>query len=178
MVKSILAAFATLLVTGASASAAPAGPPIPRNVITAAMKKADCSLPLKHALEGIDVSALDDKLKLVEVPCWRAAYQAGSIFLAVDPKAPQNARLLRFHEWSNRQNQLTIATALSNPGFDSATKIMSAGHKGRGVGDCGTAAEWKWNGRDFMLLRYWIKDACDGEPFDNDRKWQVYPPRR
>ena len=77
MVKSILAALATLVVSGASAFAAPAGPPIPRNVITAAMKKADCSLPLKEALEGIDMSALDDKLKLVEVPCWRAAYRPG-----------------------------------------------------------------------------------------------------
>jgi len=150
---------------------------IPFPTVQAAFKKGECSIELKDEPRE-EVQDLGNGLKLVEIYCWRAAYQAGSIFLAVDPKAPANARLLQFHEWSDRKNALIVVTALSNPGFDPVTKVMSAGHKGRGVGDCGTAAEWKWTGRDFMLLRYWIKEKCDGEPFDNDRKWQVYPPRR
>ena len=42
MIKSTLVALAVLVAAGASAWAAPS--PIPRNVITAAVKKADCSL--------------------------------------------------------------------------------------------------------------------------------------
>ncbi len=150
---------------------------IPFPVVQAAFKKAECSIELKDEPRE-EVQDLGNGLKLVEIYCWRAAYQAGSIFLAVDPKTPEAARLLRFQEWSNRKKGLIATSALSNPGFDPASKIMSAGHKGRGIGDCGTSGEWKWTGRDFTLLRYWIKEDCDGEPFDNDRKWQVYPPKR
>src|SRR5262249_39829378 len=85
MTRSVWLAFALLMAAGVSAWAAPA--PLPRPVITAVMKKADCSLPLKDALEGINVSELDGKLKLVEVPCWRAAYQEGSITFVLDPAA-------------------------------------------------------------------------------------------
>jgi hypothetical protein len=49
--------------------------------------------------------------------------------------------------------------------------------KGRGAGDCGTIGEWKWTGSDFKLARYWSKPDCDGEPFDDDAKWQVFPPK-
>jgi len=150
---------------------------IPFPVVQAAFKKGECSIELKDEPRE-EVQDLGGGLKLVEIYCWRAAYQAGSIFLAVDPKASQTARLLQFQEWSDRKKGLIVSIALSNPGFDPATRIMSAGHKGRGIGDCGTSGEWKWTGRDFVLLRYWIKENCDGEPFDDDRKWQVYPPKR
>jgi len=86
MTRSLCAGVALLVGAGVNAWAAPA--PLPRPVITAAMKKAECTLPLKDALEGINVSELDGKLKLVEVPCWRAAYQEGSIMFLLDPAAP------------------------------------------------------------------------------------------
>src|SRR5262249_20831232 len=181
MVKSILAVFATLLMLDASASAAPAGPPVPRNVITAAMKKAACTLPLKDALEGIDVSTLDDKLKLVEVPCWRAAYQAGSILFALDPKAPAKARLLSFQNWNGKT--IGPTSNLTMPAFEEATKILSSFNKARGLGDCGTIGEWHWEGTDFKLTGIWVKDNCDEEPFDgaddkHKEKARYYPPKQ
>jgi hypothetical protein len=181
MVKSMLAVLATLAVSGASASAAPAGPPIPRNVITAAMKKADCSLPLKDALEGIDVSTLDAALKLVEVPCWRAAYQAGSILFVLDPKAPAKARLLSFQHWNGKTIGPTLN--LTMPSFEEATKTLASFNKGRGLGDCGTIGEWHWEGTDFKLTGVWVKNDCDGEPFDeaddkDKEKWRIYPPKQ
>jgi hypothetical protein len=32
----------------------------------------------------------------------------------------------------------------------------------RGLGDCGTAAGWGWDGTNFVLLRYSEMDACGG----------------
>jgi hypothetical protein len=149
---------------------------IPLPAVQAAFKKAKCTIELQDE-ERTEVEDLGGGLKIVEIYCWRAAYQAGSIFLAVDPKALGTARLLRFREWDAAKKLLITVYALSNPSFDAATRTMRMGHKGRGVGDCGVAGQWKWTGRDFVLTRFFSKPDCDGEPFDDDRKWQVYPPR-
>ena len=171
-------AFGCLAAASVAAQAWAADPiKIPFPVVQAAFKKAECSIELQDE-ERTEVEELGGGLKLVEIYCWRAAYQAGSIFLAVDPKAPERARLLRFHEWSSDKSRLVTVYALSNPSFDAASKRMHMGHKGRGMGDCGVVGQWKWTGQDFMLMRYWNKPDCDGQPFDDDRKWQVYPPRR
>jgi hypothetical protein len=179
MVRSIFVVFGALLASGVSTWAAPA--PLPRNVITAAMKKADCSLPLKDVLEGINVSELDGKLKLVEVPCWRAAYQEGSILFALDPAAPAKARLLSFQHWNGKKIAPTLN--LTMPSFEEKTKTLSSFHKGRGLGDCGTIGEWAWAATDFKLTGVWVKDDCDGEPFDeadakDKEKWRIYPPKQ
>jgi Protein of unknown function (DUF1176) len=149
---------------------------IPFTVVQSVFKTAKCTIELQDE-ERTEVEELGGGLKLVEIYCWRAAYQAGSIFLAVDPKAPEKARLLRFHEWSSDRKRLISVYSLSNPSFDAAKKTMHMGHKGRGMGDCGVAGQWTWTGKDFMLTRFWNKPDCDGQPFDDDKKWQVYPPR-
>jgi hypothetical protein len=49
--------------------------------------------------------------------------------------------------------------------------------KGRGPGDCGSAGEWAWTGREFKMTGYWDKPNCDGEEFDRDERYRVFPPR-
>ena len=70
------------------------------------------------------------------------------------------------------------AFSLSDAEFDPATKTMRSYYKSRGVGDCSTIGEWRWSGNDFRLVRYWSKPKCDGNPFEDTRRWQVFPPRR
>jgi len=179
MIRPIAAALAVLLAAGTDAVAAPSPLPIPRNVIAAAMKKADCSLPLKDALAGIDLSELAGKLRLVEVPCWRAAYQDGSILFVLDPAAPAKAKLIQFQHWDGKKLGRTFT--LTMPSFAADTKTLFSFHKGRGLGDCGSIHEWAWQRSDFKLTGVWIKDDCDGEPFDDDsdkEKWRVYPPKQ
>src|SRR5262249_13910341 len=116
--------------------------------------------------------------KLVEVYCWRAAYQAGSIFFVVDPAAPDKARVLRFQYWSTEKKKMDSVYSLASPDYNPETKLLSMAYKGRGIGDCGQAATWKWDGAEFRLIGFWSKPKCDGKPFDaDDKKWQVYPPR-
>ena len=178
MIRHISCALLMLAIAPAGAMAE-TNNPVPRAAVTAGMKRADCSLPFKEAAEGIDVQDLEGKLKLVEVPCWRAAYQAGSIFFAVDPAAPGKARLLQFEYWGGKKR--STAFSLTLPDFTADTKTLMSFNKGRGVGDCGSIGEWVWAGSDFKLTGFWVKDDCDGEPFDeaDDKdKWRVFPPKR
>ena len=139
-------AFALLAAISICASARADDPiKIPFSVVQAAFKKAKCTIELQDE-ERTEVEDLGGGLKIVEIYCRRAAYQAGSIFLAVDRKAPAKARLLLFNEWDSEKKRLITVY-------------------------------WKWTGRDFMLTRFFSKPNCNGQPFDDDRKWQVYPPR-
>ena len=151
MIRVAFAILAAIALAGTARAADPIK--IPFSVVQSAFKKAECTIELQDE-ERTEVEELGGGLKLVEIYCWRAAYQAGSIFLAVNPRAPAKARLLRFHEWSSEKNRLITAYALSNPSFDATIKRMHMGHKGRGMGDCGVAGQWKWTGRDFMLTRF------------------------
>ncbi len=147
---------------------------IPLSVIEAGWKQAKCDVDLKD--EERQADPLGGGLLIVEVYCWRAAYQAGSIFFAVDPKATEKARLLTFPTWNGKR--LVQDTSITSADYGSKGRTMASFHKGRGVGDCGSVAYWKWSGNAFKLTRQFRKSNCDGNPFDESRRWQVYPPRR
>jgi hypothetical protein len=163
-----------LLWAAGQALAQPAKIKIPKSTIEPGWKAANCDVELED--EDYEAENLGKGLKLVEVYCWRAAYQAGSIYFAVDPKAPEEARLLRFTIWD--ENRLVQTLSLTSPAYDPRSRRLGMAHKGRGMGDCGSVGEWKWTGKDFRLIAYWNKDECDGKPFDDNRKWLVYPSRR
>jgi Protein of unknown function (DUF1176) len=154
---------------------------IPKSVIAAVWDKAECTNDLKEldANNGYEAQPLSGKLVLVEVYCWRAAYQSGSIFFAVDPAAPDKAQLLQFPIWHTAWKRLGTTYSLTDPTYDPKTKTLGMAHKGRGVGDCGEAGSWKWDGKAFRLTGFWSKPKCDGEPFDDgEQKWRVYPPEK
>ena len=70
--------------------------------------------------------------------------------------------------------------SVTAPEFNAKEKTLTSLHKGRGPGDCGSAGEWKWNGRDFLLQKYWLKVDCNGKRFDPKRRpneWLVFPKR-
>jgi len=152
---------------------------LPRAVIAAGLKQADCDVPLEEVTE-LDPDDLGDGLKLVQVSCWRAAYNFGSILFAVDPNARDQARLLQF-DIVDEKGKLAKTYSIDLPDFDAKKKTLASYHKSRGVGDCGTIGEWRWTGRDFKLTGFWDKEKCDGELFDADAreaKWRVYPLRK
>ena len=150
---------------------------LPRTVIAAGLKLADCDIPVNEVTE-LDPEDLGDGLKLVQVSCWRAAYNFGSILFAVDPNKRDDARLLSFQSADGKT--LKTGYDLNLPEYDPKTKTLMSFFKGRGVGDCGSIGNWVWTGHDFKLTDYWLKSACDGEPFDtgdDDKKWRVFPRR-
>ena len=154
---------------------------LPKPLVAEAFKKADCSVEIDEVIKDLEyLGNLSGEMKLVEVYCWRAAYNFGSILFAVNPKEPAKARLLRF-KTLGECGKLIDTYQLSSPSYDEKTKKLGSAHKGRGVGDCGSIGEWRWRGKDFVLTRYWNKDECDGEPFDSEDqldKYLVYPPKQ
>ena len=171
MFRLLLAILAACFATVARAEPVP----VSHKAIEAGWKQAECSVELKDEKER-DGEDLGNGLKLVEVYCWRAAYQAGSILFAVDPKKPDDARLLRFQTWNGKRFEPTFS--LTDPSYDPKTKKLSSAHKGRGVGDCGSIGNWAWSGAEFKMTAYWNKDKCDGKAFDTAKRWQVFPKRQ
>jgi hypothetical protein len=153
---------------------------LPKALVEDAFKKAECEVELDEAIKDLETTGeLSGGLHLVEVPCWRAAYNFGSILFALDPAAPEKARLLSLQR--PEKNKLASTYQLSAPDYNGKTKILGSFHKGRGVGDCGSSGEWRWNGKDFELKRYWNKDQCDGQVFDTEtqsKRYLVYPFRK
>jgi hypothetical protein len=63
---------------------------------------------------------------------------------------------------------ITATNNLMGGGFDPETNLLGTFQKGRGVGDCGSAAEYKYNpeNQNFVLIEARLKDTCDGEDSD------------
>jgi hypothetical protein len=166
---------AALLTISLSAGGAGADKPaLPHSVVEAGLKRAGCALPTTQA-EIVGTERLGSRLEIVEVACWRAAYNAGSILFAVPDDRPQDAKLVMVERW--QAGHVRPGYSVSSPGYDPKTRTLSSNHKARDAGDCGTIGEWKWTGRHFRLLNVWSKDRCDGEPFewDSRERWQVFP---
>ena len=54
-----------------------------------------------------------------------------------------------------------IAT-LTNAGWDAKTAVLSSYDKGRGIGDCGAAQDYVWDGTMFRLVAARAMDECRG----------------
>ncbi len=165
----------TLLAVSLTAGGSIAGKPVlPRPLIEAAFQKAGCTLPVSQA-EIVGNEQLSSRLEIVEVTCWRAAHNSGSILFAVPEHQPEAAQLLRVERWEG--GRIRQSYSVASPGYDAKTRTMSSTLKARGKGDCGTIQEMKWTGWHFRLLNAWKKDRCDGETFEWDSRdqWQVFP---
>lgn len=53
-----------------------------------------------------------------------------------------------------------------NPVYDAKSKILTAYTKGRGLGDCGSTAIWRWGQFGLAMVEFRFKGKCDarGEP--------------
>ncbi|WP_297799299.1 DUF1176 domain-containing protein, partial [uncultured Brevundimonas sp.] len=67
-----------------------------------------------------------------------------------------NARLVSFPTTGQ------AVTQLINSNYDPKSRTLRAFGKGRGIGDCGEAAEWVWTGRSFSLLSEVTMTDCLG----------------
>ena len=81
---------------------------------------------------------------MVQVPCWRGAYNEGLGYWVMD-KALQKI-----------QQQVTT----SGSSFSEA-QIFSE-QKGRGIADCDIRSEWAWNGKAFVLSYQAQSQQCKG----------------
>ena len=82
--------------------------------------------------ELLQVWRLNATQLLVSALCWRAAYNAGHGYWLVNDKPPYQQHLI------------------TDSGSHYSHGVISASHKGRGLGDCWGHDEWVWNGVGFV----------------------------
>ena len=54
--------------------------------------------------------------------------------------------------------------------YDPETREMESASLGRGIGDCGTHARWRWTGEAFVLIHQATMEVCAGMSPDD---WPV-----
>jgi hypothetical protein len=160
-------------------SAVPAPPALP--VVTAA--KADGAKPPKAVppailAKGKTICGADDpkpeagepdRLSGGLVLYWfncramSGAYNSWSGLMIAPRDKPDAARVVRLPYPPGETADDGIAKHLVvNANFDEKTMTLSTFGKSRGPGDCGTAGEWVYDGKDFRLTAYRAKPKCGG----------------
>lgn len=81
--------------------------------------------------------------QLVQIPCWRGAYNMGSGFWLMD---------------QNKQLKQLVTTS----GETFSQGQIFSGHKVRGLGDCLSQDEWAWNGKKFVKSFSSLTVQCKG----------------
>ena len=57
---------------------------------------------------------------------------------------------------------MDTTTDLVNAGLAASTGQLSSFNKGRGIGDCGSNGQWRWDGERFHLASYAMMGDCRG----------------
>lgn len=116
---------------------------------------------------------------LVELQCATAAYQSVYAFVAVQPDGTlQPLALDLFYPNESGQFERTSeATVGGLTSFDPETSLLTVFSKARGLGDCGSLAEYRWTGSELELTTFRYQ-ACSDSPgalVDPADYPQVYP---
>lgn len=114
---------------------------------SASVKAEDCETIVdasSFAGQSINLYRLNPKATLVEVPCWRGAYNEGYGYWVMDRELKRVQQLV----------------TLSGSGYGSGAIEMA--QKGRGIGDCWSTATWVWTNQGFVLSAEESDGMCRG----------------
>ncbi len=102
---------------------------------------------------------VDDRA-LVKLLCYRGAYNFGSSWFLVDGDA---ITALAFPIPAENGGAAMDSTAdLVNADLAAGSGQLSSFNKGRGIGDCGSSGQWRWDGERFQLESYATMGDCRG----------------
>lgn len=111
----------------------------------------------------VETYRLDAKHSVGVVGCYFGAYQGVSVIVVINEdgswvpapiEMPQN--MISEDSDSSWRHMLTTAD------YDPKRRLLTTWAKGRGIGDCGTAASWAWDGRVFRLASFQSLESCVG----------------
>jgi len=155
------------------AGAVPESPPLPevRSVvpggapaaITPALRKAlvaasGCEADDANTKDPLTGHALGEGKTLVLLPCGAGAYNFLSVPLVVSGGKPAIARFDSPGGFSEGDGPPTLV----NADWDEKTGKLASFAKGRGVGDCGSAETYVWDGSMFRLVEATQMGECRG----------------
>jgi hypothetical protein len=169
-----------LVATGSKpASAVPAPPPLP--VVTfrsppataplqptaaeiARMRKVTDCTDDEGEMATAESFRVDAATTMVLLSCGHGAYNFSSVPLILTGSGKTRAMRVAPFDYSGGMSESTTApyALLTNAGWDDASGRLQSYAKGRGIGDCGTAESWVWDGRKLRLIEYTAMDECRG----------------
>ena len=121
---------------------------------------ADTCEPLDPESDMRDEAWSVNDRALVQLLCYRGAYNFGSSWFLVDGDAITPLAFPIPAESGGAAMDTT--TDLVNAGLAAGTGQLSSFNKGRGIGDCGSNGQWRWDGRRFQLESYSLMGDCRG----------------
>jgi hypothetical protein len=151
-------------------------PPVAPPLIHAAAAVSQAGVPARaprSMIKGIDDCDLDPSTKdrddivarlepgvvLWGPQCGMGAYNEVSVFFIGDEQG-RNLRRITFPEPAGSDQAKD--DLLINASFDAKTQTMASFSKARGIGDCGSVADWVWDGKAFAVISEDIMPACRG----------------
>jgi hypothetical protein len=119
----------------------------------------------------------DASLHSFSCPNMSGAYNYASVFLIVPDARPQAATPAKFANPAGTTartggDQTAVSQEIAiNASFDQNTMTLHTFNKGRGLGDCGQAEQWVWDGQAFQLVLLRSMPQCKGV---NSGDWPVH----
>ncbi|HBT14322.1 MAG TPA: DUF1176 domain-containing protein [Erwinia persicina] len=128
-----------------------------------------CSLdPLRRE---VSVSPLSDDKALLLVSCEMGAYNVIDLAFEVTRTAPYVSKSITLTLPFSLPDRSDNNLELVNADFDAARGELLTFSKDRGLGDCGVATRWQYNGREFVLAEYAQEKTCDA--WHSSDQWPV-----
>jgi hypothetical protein len=112
------------------------------------------------ASEAVQAYRLDAGNSLAIVPCMLHAYQSSSIVVVV-PSAGRWRPALLEKKFAS-ENPDDTPEWMTEPEYHPADRSLWTYYKGRGLGDCGGAEGYVWEGRQFRLAFLNAMNRCGG----------------
>ncbi|MEN5060220.1 DUF1176 domain-containing protein [Luteimonas sp. TWI1416] len=140
-----------------------------------ALREADCNPPR----EGFDIRdqdaayPLDAERALVFVACLSGAYQTSSLAFRTARDGSGATRIVPPGP-PGLDDAGSDFALLTNADYAPDTATLSHFAKGRGLADCGAAAQWHYDGQAFVLAQYAELRRCGGAaPGDFPTLWRT-----
>ncbi len=122
---------------------------------------------------------VDNQTYFVVLQCFLGAYQGNHEFVLYSPSAQgttvKSLKLTTFEQAEDGSvKRREVSSVGGLPTFDPKQRTLTILTKYRGVGDCGTQARYRLDGKELKLLTFKAKFDCDGklEPYQ-----QLFPVR-
>lgn len=109
---------------------------------------------------------------VAEVLCFMAAYQGNYEYVLYKDNQFKRLPLKMFDE---KGQELNVKNVAGLPTYDPGSKTLEVVTKGRGLGDCGSLAQYKFDGNEFKLMEYRAKNECDGQYLEPDQYPILFP---
>ena len=123
-------------------------------------RKHGCTIDEVGGPDEAESVALGPSETLLLLACGSGAYNVSHVPFVLR-RGHGGAQLAEFDVkpgwWAEEGKPMLI-----NAGWDSERGLLTSFSKGRGLGDCGTSADYAWDGRAFRLVEQAEMDECRG----------------